>query len=149
MLAAAAELDRSVEKLRLALQAEDIGDVRSMHADVRRQFTALRENPEWIASTTYGSQLRLLVKSLSEADRLLAHANDAGEAQGCKSSQVAEEARRESQVPELATRHTDSEGLTSMLANRTKALQDVRLQMEAFRATHLDGKLCRVAAEAE
>ncbi|MEM1133274.1 MAG: hypothetical protein AAGH53_10080 [Pseudomonadota bacterium] len=147
MLAAAAELDRSVEKLRLALQAQDIGDIRTMHADVRRQFTALRENPEWIASTGYGTQLRSLVKSLSEADRILVHANDdVGSSKGSERRQAPQENAHDSSVRELATRRTDSEGLTSMLANRTRALQDIRLQMEAFRAAHLDNEL---AAETE
>ncbi|WOE76052.1 hypothetical protein [Alterisphingorhabdus coralli] len=132
MLAAATALDRSVARLRLALQAEDIGDVRDMHAEVRRQFTALREQPEWLSSDRYGVQLRLLVKSLSEADRVLAHANDINDSTTAHESVV----HWPSPEPEPVN---DDRSTASMLTTRTKALEDIRRKMQAFRVAHLDG----------
>lgn len=143
MIAAVTKLNQSVEKLRHAVEEKDITVIRKTHADVRQQYTALRSNLDWTTNESYSEQLRHLVKLLSRADRMLA--DKRSEPQISKAIPAAENPVCAENRPEVELRGetADDGSLESMLTSRTKALQDVRRQLEAFRMAHFERALCK------
>lgn len=133
MKACADMLDGAVKNLRAGLQQQDVEQVRKAHAAVRAHYSALGQNAQWIAAENPADRLRQLVTLLSQADRFLidagnrpmmphSHADNANMLSYFTSKPA---------LPGVCDSDMSSE--PTLLASRTKALQNVRREMAALR----------------
>ncbi|MEO1044251.1 MAG: hypothetical protein AAFX04_02290 [Pseudomonadota bacterium] len=128
------ELGQAAKALSDGLQAGDLAAVRAAHADVRRHYAVLRQDSGWMRDRDAASRLRKLIELLSRADRFLIESGSRPRPESRPDEAAGDDAMAQHGSQPIGNGDRPTSEI-SQLAVRTRALQNIRRELAAYRRT--------------